>query len=185
MLTTERLVLRLPERSDLEAFVRLCADPAVMRFIGRGRPLDRASAELAFEVMLAHWDQHGLGLRSALERATGAYLGFVGLAVVPPGGAAPGETEIGWRLRCGAWGRGLATEGARAVRDEARARLDSLVSVAQPANHASRRVMDKLGMGFEREARGRYGEPVVVYRWRAGEAPATGVAPAPAPSRNP
>ena len=180
MLTTERLVLRLPERSDLEAFVRLCADPAVMRFIGRGRPLDRPSAELAFEVMLAHWDQHGLGLRSALARATDEYLGFVGLAVVPSGGAAPGETEIGWRLRRSAWGRGLATEGARAVRDSVREQVRELVSVAQPENRASRRVMDKLGMAFEREARGRGGEPVVVYRWRSPGPPHP-----PPPSQNP
>ena len=180
MLTTERLVLRRPERGDLEPFVRLCADPEVMRFIGLGRPLDRAAGELAFEVMLAHWERHGLGLRSALERASGEYLGFVGLAVVPPGGAAPGETEIGWRLRRTAWGRGLATEGARAVRDSAPETLDSLVSVAQPGNVASRRVMEKLGMAFEREARGRGGEPVVVYRWRSPGPPHP-----PPPSRNP
>ena len=182
MLTTPRLVLRRPERRDLESFVRLCADPAVMRFIGRGRPLDRPSAEIAFEVMLAHWEQHGLGLRSAVECSTGEYVGFVGLAVIPPHGAAPGETEIGWRLRRSAWGRGLATEGARAVRDDARANLDTLVSVAQPANRASRRVMDKLGMGFEREARGRYGEPVLVYRWPSRGHPHPHP---PSPSRNP
>ena len=180
MLTTQRLVLRRPQRRDLEPFVRLCADAAVMRFIGHGRPLDRPSAEVAFEVMLAHWDRHGLGLRCALDRASGEHLGFVGLAVVPPGGAAAGETEIGWRLRRSAWGRGLATEGARAVRDDAAPRHEALVAIARRENHASRRVMDKLGMGFEREARGRHGEPVVVYRWRAD-----GVRHPPPPSRNP
>jgi RimJ/RimL family protein N-acetyltransferase len=166
-LSTERLVLRPPLRQDLEPFVGLCADAEVMRHIGAGRPLDRPTAEITFDVLLARWESHGFGLRSALDRATGTYLGFVGIAVVPPEGVRPGEVEIGWRLRRPAWGRGLASEGARAVRDHdawGALGLGSLVAFAQPANAASRRVMEKLGMRLEGPGRGPQGREVVVYR---------------------
>jgi RimJ/RimL family protein N-acetyltransferase len=94
----------------------MSSDAEVMRHIGAGRALDRPSAELAFELVLAHWGAHGFGLRTVVERGTGTYAGFVGLAHVAPDGLTPGEVEIGWRLVRTAWGRGLATEGALAVR---------------------------------------------------------------------
>jgi RimJ/RimL family protein N-acetyltransferase len=165
-LVTERLVLRRPRDADLESFALLCADPEVMRYIGTGRPLDRGTAERSFAIIQAHWGRHGSGLRSAISRDDGEYLGFVGLAVVPGRSIAGGETEIGWRLRRAAWGRGYATEGAVAVRDQALGELGigSLVSLIQPGNEASARVAEKLGMRPDGHGRGAHGESVVVYR---------------------
>jgi RimJ/RimL family protein N-acetyltransferase len=165
-LVTERLVLRRPRDADLEAFALLCADTEVMRYIGTGRPLDRGTAERSFAIIQSHWARHGSGLRSAISRDDGEYLGFVGLAVVPGRSVAGGETEIGWRLRRAAWGRGYATEGAVAVRDQALGELGigSLVSLIQPGNEASARVAEKLGMRPDGHGRGAHGESVVVYR---------------------
>jgi RimJ/RimL family protein N-acetyltransferase len=165
-LVTERLVLRRPRDADLESFALLCADPEVMRYIGTGRPLDRGTAERSFAIIQAHWGRHGSGLRSAISRDDGEYLGFVGLAVVPGRSIAGGETEIGWRLRRAAWGRGYATEGAVAVRDQALGELGigSLVSLIQPGNEASARVAEKLGMRPDGHGRGAHGESAVVYR---------------------
>jgi RimJ/RimL family protein N-acetyltransferase len=165
-LVTERLVLRRPRDADLESLALLCADPEVMRYIGTGRPLDRGTAERSFAIIQAHWGRHGSGLRSAISRDDGEYLGFVGLAVVPGRSIAGGETEIGWRLRRAAWGRGYATEGAVAVRDQALGELGigSLVSLIQPGNEASARVAEKLGMRPDGHGRGAHGESVVVYR---------------------
>ena len=112
-LVTERLVLRRPRDADLEAFALLCADPEVMRYIGTGRPLDHGTSERSFAIIQSHWARHGSGLRSAISREDGEYLGFVGLAVVPGRSVAGGDTEIGWRLRRAAWGKGYATEGGR------------------------------------------------------------------------
>jgi RimJ/RimL family protein N-acetyltransferase len=158
-LLTARLVLRRPLEADLEAFALLCADPEVMRFIGSGRPYDRGTAERAFVALLSHWDERRFGLRSALDRRTGEYLGFVGLTTVPAGSTGAGETEIGWRLRRAVQGRGLATEGARAVRDDAGDRLGivRLVALIQPGNVASQRVAAKLGLRREREGPGPHG----------------------------
>ncbi|MBA2638158.1 MAG: GNAT family N-acetyltransferase [Solirubrobacterales bacterium] len=167
LLTTARLELRRPSRADVEPFVRMSADREVMRHVAAGRPLDRRSAELLFAVVVAHWDAHGFGLRSAVQRESGAYAGFVGLARMSPDGLVPGEVEIGWRLVRSAWGQGLATEGALAVRDDeafGSLGLPGFVAAARPENHASRRVMDKLGMRLVGEGRPTYGRPSILYR---------------------
>jgi RimJ/RimL family protein N-acetyltransferase len=65
----------------------------------------------------------------------------------------PEEVEIGWMLTRPACGHGYATEAGRAVRDEAFGQLDveSIVAVHHPANMVSARVIEKLGMVFERD----------------------------------
>lgn len=90
----------------------------------------------------------------------GPLIGFCGLQPLPD---SP-DIEIGWWLARACWGRGLATEAAReALRDGfERAGLKRIVSIAQPANTASIRIMQKLGMWFERMAEAR-GIPVVLY----------------------
>lgn len=164
---TERLLLRRWSRDDLEEYVRLCADPEVMRFIGRGVPYTRAEATRSFAAHARHWETHGYGLFVVLERATGAWAGLAGLARVDAGyeGAAADEVEIGWRLGRAHWGRGLGTEAARAGRDHAFARLglERLVAMVQPGNAASRRIVEKLGMRLRGNGSGRWGESILVY----------------------
>lgn len=164
-LRTAHLRLRPPEPRDVEPFALMCADPAVMRHIGTGRPVDRASAELGFATLLERWRRDGTGLFTVEDRQTGQYLGFVGTAPVPPTSVAAGETEIGWRLRRSAWGRGLAAEGARAVGAHlADAHgLTRVVALIRPENARSRRVAEKLGLIEARTGRGPRGETVVVY----------------------
>jgi RimJ/RimL family protein N-acetyltransferase len=159
---TERLALRGWRDEDLEPFVALCADPAVMRWVGAGAPQDRREAEAAFVHVRDHWARHGFGLWAAEERESGELLGFVGLARLPDGS---GDVEVGWRLRPDAWGRGLATEGALAARDHAFGELglSRLVALVHPENEASLRVIDKLGMSLERQRTSRHGTPVLVY----------------------
>ena len=87
-------------------------------------------------------------------------VGFCGLQPLPD---SP-DIEIGWWLARACWGRGLATEAARVALGDGfeRAGLARIVSIAQPANTASVRIMRKLGMQFERVADSR-GIPVVLY----------------------
>lgn len=162
---TERLRLRPPAPQDLEPFALMCADAEVMRHIGLGRPLDRASAELAFAVLLERWDRDGTGLFTAENGETGEYLGFVGTAPVPAHSVEGGATEIGWRLRRSAWGQGYATEGACAVAADAADRLglDRIVALIRPANDRSRAVAVRLGLELAGEGKGPRGETVVVY----------------------
>ena len=149
MPTTDRLVLRAWRASDREPFAELNADPEVLRYIGNGSPMTRAESDALLEAIGAHWAEHGFGLWCAAPREEpDACLGFVGLAVPSFLPAVMPAVEVGWRLARPAWGRGLATEGARAALHhafEAR-RLQSVVSVIDPANVRSVRVAEKLGM---------------------------------------
>jgi [ribosomal protein S5]-alanine N-acetyltransferase len=149
-----------------EEFVALAADERVTRYVGNGAPWSRDEAEAHFEASLAHWAAHGFGKRSVIAKDTGAWLGFVELCHVGPGAIeVVGEIEIGWWLAPGVWGRGIATEAALPVRDAAfeRLRLERIVGRYRPANVASRRIMEKLGMRFERRSVGRHGDAVDIF----------------------
>jgi RimJ/RimL family protein N-acetyltransferase len=129
---------------------RINRDPEVGRYLNR--PVDEAAVAAFYGLMIGHWEQHGYGpwaLESTEPATAGRFLGFAGLAHVPPfladAGPAP---ELGWRLDPAAWGSGLATEAAVAARDDAveRLRLPELISIIHPANVRSHRVAVKLGM---------------------------------------
>ena len=81
-------------------------------------------------------------------KESGLLVGFIGLADVTFAAAFAPAVEIGWRLSRDSWGSGYASEGARAVIDDAFTRLDlrSLVSFTAEWNARSRRVMEKIGM---------------------------------------
>ena len=146
VLRTERLVLRHWQPSDRLPFSRINADPRVMEFMPG--TLSREKSSLLVDRIEAHFQRQGFGLYAVELCEEHSFVGFIGLAV--PAFRAPFIpcVEIGWRLSADHWGRGLATEGARAVvRHAFRVlKLDSLVSFTVPANTRSRRVMEKLGM---------------------------------------
>ncbi len=164
---TERLLLRpwRDDAADLAAYLRISSDPDVMRHIADGRTLDRERAAEQLTRFVEHWERHGYGLRAAVERDSGEVVGFVGVMRAGQPGVRPGDVEIGWRLARDRWGRGYATEGARAVRDHAfeQLRLARLVAFVRPANDASIGVMRKLGMRLEKETLCSYGMPMRIY----------------------
>jgi RimJ/RimL family protein N-acetyltransferase len=149
MPTTERLVLRSWRPSDREPFARLNADRDVVEFLNDGVPFTRAESDELFDAIQAHWQQRGFGLWCAAAREEpDACLGFVGLAVPSFLPSVLPAVEVGWRLARPAWGRGLATEGARASLRHAFVELDleAVISIIDPANTRSIRVAEKLGM---------------------------------------
>ena len=93
-------------------------------------------------------ERHGYGLWAAEIPGVAPFAGFIGLST--PRYDAPFQPciEIGWRLDAAHWGRGYATEGARAVLAHGFEvlRLDEIVSITTVGNIRSRRVMEKLGM---------------------------------------
>jgi len=143
-LSTDRLVLRPVEVSDLDLLVDLNSDPAVMTFI-RGRPAtpDETAAE---------WQQR-LDRQSDSARGLGYWAGFdagsfVGWWSASSFEGRPEISGIGYRLRATGSGRGLATEGAEAmIRQAFSCRdIDRVFASTMTANTGSRRVLDKLGM---------------------------------------
>ena len=146
MLETERIRLRRWREADREPFAALNADPLVMEhFPG---PLTREESDAMIARIEAGIEERGFGFLAAEERQTGAFLGFIGLS--SPRFEAPFTpcVEIGWRLARSGWGRGLATEGARAALAWGfeELGLDEIVAFTVPENVRSRRVMEKLGM---------------------------------------
>ena len=143
-LRTERLVLREWREADRDAWAAMSADPEVMEFFPA--TLDRVAADAVFDRIAASLEERGWGLWAV--EADGAFVGFTGLQPVPFEAAFTPAIEIGWRLARSAWGRGFATEAARASLDYAwrELALDEVVAMAVPANRRSLAVMRKLGM---------------------------------------
>ena len=146
VLRTERLVLRPWRDEDLAPFAALTADPRVREHFPS--LLSREESDAAARRMRAEIDQNGYGAWAVEVPGLAPFVGFIGLAV--PAFDAPFTpcVEIEWRLARAAWGRGLATEGARAALAFAfdELGLEEIVAMTTPANRPSRRVMEKLGM---------------------------------------
>ncbi len=139
---TGRLVLRRWRSEDLEPFAAMNADPEVMRWFTSG-PLDRERSDALARRLDAGFDADGYG-RAAVQAPDGRFCGFVGLGAHP---RRPDDVEVGWRLARWAWGRGYATEAARAwVAAAPGLGLSGLVSYVDPRNAASVAVTRRLGM---------------------------------------
>lgn len=145
-IVSERLILRRPREADREPCARMNADPRVMELFPA--TLSREESDALVDRIGAHLEEHGFTWWAAELRETGEFIGFIGLAVPSFEAAFTPCVEIGWRLAAEFWGRGLATEGARAVVEYAFTDLglDELVSFTTVGNMRSRRVMEKLGM---------------------------------------
>lgn len=168
LLETGRLLLRPIGWDDLAFFVAVHADPQVARTIGNGTPRSAQETRDLLERILDSYSQ-GVGHLAVVRRADGELIGRAGLTVYEVerspadggtprawwgAGAAPegvdvrGELEVGYTLTRSAWGRGYATEAARAVRDHALEDRDApfVMSLIYPQNGASIRVAEKNGM---------------------------------------
>ena len=168
-LETARLRLRAWRPDDLTPFAALNADPEVTRHL-QGRPLSRAESDDLAARIAAHWRERGFGLWAVELKADGRMVGFAGLAVPAFLPAVLPAVEVGWRLARDVWGRGLATEAGRASLEQGFGALglDRVVSIIRPANAASRRVAEKLGLELERTLPHPVGGEVCVYARRGG-----------------
>jgi RimJ/RimL family protein N-acetyltransferase len=145
-LRTARLTLRRWRDADRAPFAQINADPRVMEFFPA--PLSRDESDALITRIEAGFDRYGFGLWALEVRETGQFIGFTGLA--PPEFEAhfTPAVEVGWRLAAPAWGRGYATEAARAAIAFGfeRAGLEEIVSMTSVVNERSRAVMERLGM---------------------------------------
>ena len=144
MLTTDRLLLRKPQRDD--DLTEFAADVEVQRWIGPG---SRPATELV-DLWLGRWERNGIG--QFIVELDGQIIGRVGFIVWDgrtwetstydlAGDHA--ETELGWAILSRYWGNGYATEAARAAR--ASLERERIISLINPENVRSQRVAEKLG----------------------------------------
>ena len=145
-LVTPRLILRRWRDSDRAPFAELNSDPEVMRYFPS--TVDRAGSDGMIARVEKGFEALGYGLYAVEVKDGSPFIGCVGLAPVrAPNPLAPG-VEIGWRLARRAWGRGYASEAARACLRLAFDRLgeDEVVSFTAVDNAPSRAVMRRIGM---------------------------------------
>jgi hypothetical protein len=148
---TEQLILRHFHIADNDAMDCVFGDAEVM-YYGRGvqtREWVRAWLRGCLEDYHQKW---GFGLWAVVEKSSRDVIGFCGLTHFPDVGGQP-ETEIGYRLARAHWGRGYATDAARAVRDYSFGTLNlrRLISIIHPHNVASIRVAEKTGLTYEKD----------------------------------
>jgi RimJ/RimL family protein N-acetyltransferase len=146
---TERLSAERLSHAHLADLTELHLDPEVTRHLGGVRSPAKTAEYL--DDNLAHWDRHGFGLW-VLRAADGAFAGRAGIRHIEVESAP--EVELAYTLRRDVWGRGLATEIAQALVAIWRERRlsPSLIGIASLDNAASRGVLVKAGLVYEREA---------------------------------
>jgi RimJ/RimL family protein N-acetyltransferase len=158
-LETERLILRMIRLEDFEAYAALGADPEVMKFLG-GKTWDRLESWRYMCAMIGHWHLRGYGIWAVEEKATGQFVGRIGLHYPETW---PGF-ELGWTLARQAQGKGFATEAARRSLEYAFEDLDRdhVISLIHPENIASIRVAERIGETVEGQTE-LLGNQVLVY----------------------
>jgi ribosomal-protein-alanine N-acetyltransferase len=145
LIETARLRLRMFRPEDLDSLAVMFSDPLVMRYVADGKPAGRDVADKALTSVIAHWQREGFGRWAAEDKDTNQFLGFGGLRSLF------GLPEVVYHFSPPNWGKGLATELARASLRYGfeEHRFERIVAVAKPENAASIHVMEKLGMRYE------------------------------------
>ncbi len=168
--------MRRWEARDLEPFAAINADPEVMEHFPA--LLSRAESAALIESIEAGFEEEGFGLWALQPHGEEEIIGFTGLKSVPPEMPFSPAIEVGWRLARSHWGKGLATEAARAAVEFGFGELglDEIVAFTTRGNRRSRAVMERLGM--QRDPAGDFRHPLidpdsplsehVLYRLRAG-----------------
>ena len=157
---TPRLVLRRLDFSDAEFLVGLLNQPSFIENIGEKGVRNAEDAHRYLrEGPLAMYAQFGFGLWHVSRREDGAAMGMCGLLkrdILP-------DADIGYAFLPEFWGKGYAFEAAQACVAHARQKfgLSRLVAVVSEGNDGSIRVIEKLGMKFERMVSMRPNEPDV------------------------
>ena len=151
-LETERMVLRRFTAADVDHLVDLDSDPEVMRFLTGGTPTPREviQNDILPAFLRSYERLPGFGVWAAIEKASGEFLGW--FSFQPKDAARPNDVALGYRLRRAVWGRGYATEGARALIRKGFTELgvQRVFATTYQDNLASRRVMEKAGLRLVR-----------------------------------
>ena len=144
---TSRLMLRPLGPTDAEVLQRINQTDGVLRYFPTQTPPPLEKVKRFITSQEEHWDKHSYGNRGIVPEGDEQIIGWVGLQFLPE----LNETEVGYLLDAPYWGKGYATEAARASLYYAfeQCALNYIIALVHPDNIASRRVIEKCGMTFE------------------------------------
>lgn len=148
MVESERLLFRKFTIDDLPTLIKQRSDPDVNKYLGGTKLQNPEALEKRLRFYISCYESHGFGMCGMIWKPTGEMIGSAGLQ--PLDGT--DEIEVGYSLIKKFWRQGIGTEAARAWLDHGfrKARLDRIVAVAHTGNTGSRRIMEKLGMRYEK-----------------------------------
>jgi len=150
---TARLRLRPYILDDLDRLSIILSNPEVMKYSPRG-PIPKGKEKQVtrdiLEYFIEHWEKYGFGVWAIVEKASRKLIGHCGLNCLPN---SP-DIEIIYRLDQNYWNQGIATEATKAAINYGfnSAKLYKIVAIAVPQHIASRRVMEKAGLKYEKNA---------------------------------
>ena len=150
VLQLDSFIMRPLQICDLDALAAIWADPDVTRFLpNRGVPIPRENTEKSLQAFVEHWRQRGYGIWAIVADDTSQMVGYCGLRYLDE----LDEVEVLYGLAKAYWGRGIATQAVQASISYGFnvANLDRVIAMALPDNQASRRVIVKAGLCYEKE----------------------------------
>lgn len=163
-LETERLRMRTWREEDLDDYCEITSDPETVKFLS-GTPMTRGETWRHMAMFLGHFQLRGFSHWAVEEKASGKMIGRIGF--LQP--AEWPDFEIGWTINRSCWGKGYASEGARAALVHAVEVLGRthVISLIHPDNAASIRVAERLGETLETRATV-MGKELLVYGMQIG-----------------
>jgi ribosomal-protein-alanine N-acetyltransferase len=147
---TDRLFLRRFSREDLDAYAGIMGDYEVGKWFPKGEGYTREEAKKSLDNILDHWSKHGFGIWAITDKDNKFLLGRCGLNLITE----TSEVEVDFVLARNYWGKGYATEAARAALAYGFdvLGLNRIIALTKPDNVASRRVIEKIGMRYVKNA---------------------------------
>jgi ribosomal-protein-alanine N-acetyltransferase len=147
---TDRLRLRAFTPDDLDELYMVFGDAEVMKYISGGIPRTLEATRAGLLRTIEGWGNRGFGLWAVAEKDSGRVIGYCGLIFLDN----TTEIEVAYGLAKSSWGKGFATEAARASLRYGfeELKLERIVAVVNHGNVPSQRVLEKLGMKYTRDA---------------------------------
>lgn len=147
IIETSKIILRELEETDLDPLAEIYADIEVMRYIGKGIVLTYEQTKKSIENWKKYYANFGFGNWAAIEKESGKFIGLCGLSWLED----KSDVEVSYLFAKQAWGKGYATETAKAINEFGfiKVGLKRIIALVYPQNTASIHVIEKLGMEYE------------------------------------
>jgi RimJ/RimL family protein N-acetyltransferase len=144
ILETNRLILRELSTADAKDFYRLNSDSEVMKYTG-DLPFNSEADAKGFLENYSAYKDYGYGRWAVILKDTGCFIGWCGLKINEEN-----LVDLGFRFFKEQWGKGYATEAAKAsiYYGFEKIGLDQIIGRSARKNYGSIRVLEKIGMKF-------------------------------------